>query len=135
MHPASGPYALRLLPERLAIVRLEGAAPVPQWAQSAGGFVSITRTRDELSIVVDEGAVPDDLPALRGYRALRVEGTLDPALVGVLVSIASPLADAGVPIFAISTHDTDYVLVRHAALDRAVRTLEGAGHRVGRDER
>ena len=67
---------------------------------------------------------------MRGYVAMRVEGTLAPELVGVLASLAKPLADAGIPILAIGTHDTDYVLVRAADLERAVGALQRAGHEV-----
>ncbi len=74
--------------------------------------------------------MPADLPHRGGRRALRVSGTLDHSLTGVLASIAAPLAEAGVPIFAISTWDTDYVLVADEDLDRAVRALTAAGHRV-----
>ena len=67
---------------------------------------------------------------MRGYVAMRVEGTLPPELVGVLVSLAKPLADAGIPILAIGTHDTDYVLVREVDVERAVDALRRAGHEV-----
>lgn len=92
--------------------------------------MSITRTADELSIVCEDAAVPEGTECLRGYVAMRVDGTLAPELVGVLVSLATPLADAGIPILAIGTHDTDYVLVRESDLERAVGALEHAGHEV-----
>lgn len=99
------------------------------WANGPG-FVSITRTDDELSIVCAEAVVPGDAECMRGYVAMRVEGTLAPELVGVLVSLAKPLADANIPILAIGTHDTDYVLVREVDLERAVGALQHAGHEV-----
>jgi hypothetical protein len=124
-------HRLRLLrvPGRLAVCRLSPADVVPSWANGPG-FVSITRTGDELSIVCAEVVVPQDTECMRGYVAMRVEGTLAPELVGVLVSLATPLADAGIPILAIGTHDTDYVLVREADLERAVGALQHAGHEV-----
>jgi len=124
-------HRLRLLsvPGRFAICRLSPADAVPSWANGPG-FVSITRTRDELSIVCADALVPDGTECMRDYVALRVEGTLAPELVGVLVSVATPLADAGIPILAIGTHDTDYVLFREADLDRAVGALQHAGHEV-----
>ena len=105
------------------------ADAVPPWANGPG-FVSITRTDDELSIVCADGLVPRDTQCMRGYVAMRVAGTLAPELVGVLVSLATPLSDAGIPILAIGTHDTDYVLVREADLDRAIGALQHAGHEV-----
>ena len=109
-----------LLKTELAIARLAADAPIPEWAR--GQFVSITRTADELSIV-SEG---------RGFRCLRIEGPLDFSLVGILASIAGTLAKAEVPIFAISTFDTDYILVREANLERAIEALERDGHVVRR---
>jgi hypothetical protein len=111
---------LELLKPEFAIARLEATAPVPEWAR--GEFVSITRTADELSIVC-EG---------RGFRCLKIEGPLDFSLVGVLASIADTLARTAVPIFAISTFDTDYILIGDAHLDRAMAALERDGHVVRR---
>ena len=90
----------------------------------------MTRTASELSIVCPDASVPAAVTAHRGWRAIAVDGTLDFALTGVLASLASPLASAGVSIFAVSTYDTDYVLVQQDALDRAVAALAAAGHRV-----
>ncbi len=123
---------LLLLPQRLAICRLAGNARLPKWAQSGAAFLSVTRTPDELSIVIDQDAAPDEIECLRGYRAFRIAGTIDPLLVGVLKSIATPLADAEVPIFAISTRDTDYVLVRESDVERSLSALRSAGFRVQR---
>jgi hypothetical protein len=89
----------------------------------------VTRTPSELSIVCREDAVPAGILANRGWRAIAVDGKLDFALTGILASLASPLAAAGVSIFAISTYDTDYVLVKQDTLERAIATLVGAGHR------
>jgi len=127
----AGFHRLRVLrlPGRYAVCRLSPADAVPSWANGPG-FVSITRTRDELSIVCADDVVPRSTECVRGYVAMRVEGTLAPELVGVLVSLAEPLADAGIPILAIGTHDTDYVLVREADLDRAVGALRHVGHEV-----
>ena len=74
--------------------------------------------------------VPDGVRAQRGWRALAVEGPLDFALTGVLAAVAVPLAEAGISIFAVSTYDTDYVLVRADRLADAVAALRGAGHSV-----
>jgi hypothetical protein len=120
---------IHVLTGRYAVCRLEAHAPIPKWARGAN-FVSITRTPDELSIVCEEATVPRGTRAETGYAALMVEGPLAPELVGVMVSLLTPLAEAGVSIFAISTFDTDYVLVRDAQLDRAIAALHGAGHVV-----
>ena len=119
---------LSVLPETLAICRLDRETAIPVW--TTGKFVSITRTSDELSIVCDERAVPSGVKADRGWRALKIEGPLDLALTGVLASIAVPLAEAKINIFAISTFDTDYVLVKAEKLNRALGVLRSAGHAV-----
>ena len=120
---------LRVVPGRFAVCRLAAGDPMPDWARD-GSFISITRARDELSIVCDDETVPAGIVAERGFSALGVEGTLAPDLVGVMVSLASPLAEASVPILAIGTYDTDYVLVRETDLTRAIDALRRAGHEI-----
>lgn len=120
---------LRVLPEPLAIARLPAGADVPTWA-TRGSFISIIRTEHELSVVAPAAGVPSHAKAERGWRALHVVGTLDFALTGVLAAITAPLAEAEIPVFALSTYDTDYVLVREAMLETALDALRGAGHTV-----
>lgn len=117
---------LQIMPQRLAVARLDPAADLPAWLPR-DGFLSITRTSDELSIVVDEQALPGRVTAETGWRMLKVLGPLDFSLVGVLASLANPLAAAGVSIFAISTYDTDYLLVREAQFPLALAALAEAG--------
>lgn len=123
--------ALRLtvLDDMLAIARLDPDAPVPPWAWT-GEVVSVTRTAAELSVVCREDAVPADVRCERGWRCLRAEGPFDFDLTGILASLCSPLAAAAVPIFAFSTFDTDYLLVRADDLPRAIEALSTAGHRI-----
>jgi hypothetical protein len=121
---------LTVLGERLSICRLDASEEVPVWA-TGSSFFSVTRTRDELSVVCPEDVVPEGISRERGWRAFRLEGTFDLSMVGVLASVASPLAKAGASIFVASTFDTDYVLVREEQLDLAVDTLRASGHRVG----
>lgn len=109
---------------------MDAGDEVPAWA-TVGPFFSVTRTRGELSVVCPENVVPEDISCERGWRALRLEGPFDLSMVGILASVASPLAEVGASIFAISTFDTDYVLVMEEQLDLAVDTLRARGHRVG----
>ena len=120
---------LTVLPGRFAVCRLEPGDEIPAWAR-AGPFSSVTRTADELSVVAPEDAVPQDVRSERGWRCLKVDGVLDFALTGILVSLAAPLAAAGVPAFAVSTYDTDHLLVREADLPTALDALSARGHRV-----
>jgi hypothetical protein len=117
---------LRLLPGRFAICRLPADAPLPVWAFHAGAtHYSITRTPHELSVVCDEDDVPPSVDrAERGWRAFELRGPIPFETTGVIAGLTAPLAAAGVPVFVLSTHDTDYVLVKELVLERAVSALE-----------
>jgi hypothetical protein len=120
------PYCI--LPGRYAVCRLAPEADLPDWAGPAKsmGLLSITRSSDELSIVIAEEHVPDRVRAERGFRALKVIGPLPFDLVGLLARLASALADAGIPIFVISTFETDFILVPQARLDDATDALQSS---------
>lgn len=122
----------RALAERLAICRLAPDSPIPVWALE-GEFFCVVRTHEELSIVcVEYPGLEDQLPqgALveREWAAFKLEGPFPFSMTGVLASFVQPLADAKVPIFAISTFDTDYVLIKRETLPQALAALGGAGH-------
>lgn len=129
---------LRLLPDVYALTQLPADAPTPPWAERIAGdaLLSIARTPTELSIVAPESHLPADHPRHGGWRCLAVRGPLDLALVGIMASIAGPLAAARVPIFPIATYDTDYILVPDALLARARDALRTAGHdiEIARDD-
>ena len=131
MTPIQHRLRVGIVPGRFGICRLSPSSATPEWADGPG-FVSITRTTDELSVVCAEDRVPSGVACERGFAAMRVEGTLAPDLVGVLTSLARPLADAGIPILAIGTYDTDYVLVRERDVHLAMAALGKAGHDVSR---
>ena len=120
---------LSLLSGSFGICRLEPEATIPDWA-NAGDFMSITRTSDELSIVCAGANVPEGVKADCGWRCFKVEGPLDLSLTGVLASLVSPLAEARINIFAISTFDTDYLLVKEEKISRATEVLIRSGHRL-----
>ncbi len=126
------PVRLRVLPGRLAVARLGPTDDVPAWAWT-GAITSITRTPTELSILCDDEAVPEDVTAARRWRALQVTGPLDFGLVGVLARITETLASVEASIFAVSTYDTDLVLVPEGELSQSVEALARAGYRVVRD--
>jgi hypothetical protein len=120
---------LSVLGERLAVCSLDPRTQIPAWAASAP-FFSVTRTFDELSVVCPEEHVPAGITCERGWRVLKLEGPLDFGLVGVLASVAAPLAESGVGVLAIATYDTDYVLVKEEQLDLATAALRERGHEV-----
>lgn len=119
---------LTLFPNRLAVARLAADAVIPQWPR--GTFVSITRTPDELSIVCDEDAVPEDVQAERGWRALQLHGPIPFETTGVAAALTAPLAEKRISVFLVSTFDTDWLLVKDSALDRAVDVLRDAGYEI-----
>ncbi len=116
-----------MLPQTLAVCQLPPGAPIPPWA-SQGEFFSVTRTADELSIVCHESVVPDGIKAERNWVALKLAGPFPFSMTGVLASFVKPLAEQKIPIFAIATFDTDYVLVDREHLKSALQALAAAGH-------
>ena len=112
------------------IVQLAADSSVPRWALGSCPFSAVVRTEHELSIVFPLDRLPTDLKGGRSWACLRVEGPFDFSEIGVLASLAAPLAEASVSIFAVSTYDTDYLLVQESQLAAARIALEAAGHRV-----
>jgi uncharacterized protein len=119
----------RLLRGSYAIVRLAPDAPVPEWA-TRGDFTSITRSAEELSIVCPAANVPLAVDPGPHWICLKLEGPFRFSQTGVLLSFIEPLSNNGVPIFAISTYDTDYVLVPHDHTRQALDLLRDAGHEL-----
>lgn len=111
---------------RLAVCRLAPDDAVPAWPR--GAFVSITRTPQELSIVCDEAAVPDDVQAERGWRAMQLEGPIPFETTGVAAGLASALAARQISLFLVSTYDTDWLLVKETSLEAAAAALRDAGY-------
>ena len=132
---------------RLAVLRLPSSHPIPSWILAAASasasdknhFLSITQTRDELSLVCPESIVPpqadnnnngnsNDLIMEKGWISFKVQGPLDFAWTGILAGLATPLAEQGVSIFAISTFDTDYILVKQEMMDKTAQVFTELGH-------
>jgi hypothetical protein len=110
-----------------AVLRLAPDADVPS-SLLVPPFHSVTRTHAELSVVCPENAVPEGARAETGWALLALAGPFPFEMVGVLASVLVPLAEAEVSIFALSTFDTDYVLVKREKLEDAVAALAAAGH-------
>jgi uncharacterized protein len=123
-------FTLTQLPARFAIVQLPADAPIPDWALLPQPFVTISRTGTELSIVCPQSAAPADVKAQRDWVCLRIEGPFNFSEIGVLSSVAEPLAESAVSIFAISTYETDYLLIHSEQLTTAKEALCTAGHQV-----
>ena len=123
------PLKFRRLPDTFAICRLAPHAPLPA-AVAGTPFVSITRTAEELSIVCPATQFPQNAKCELPWICFKLEGPFPFSLTGVLASVIDPLAQSGIPIFAISTFDTDYVLVKEESAESALETLLAAGHEL-----
>jgi len=110
-----------------ANVRLAPDANVPTWA-AKGEFTSISRTADELSIVCPADNLPRDVDTQHHWVCLKLEGPFPFSQTGVLLSFIEPLSSNGIPIFAISTYDTDYVLIQEQFWGMSLSALQQAGH-------
>ena len=127
--PPRHPLKFCRLPSPYAIVRLEPKTPVPEWAQK-GEFTSITSTADELSIVCPTANVPAGIHSPHRWTCLKLEGPFAFSLTGILLSFIQPLSDNAIPIFAVSTYDTDYVLIQEEFSEKALSILQQAGHEL-----
>ncbi|NIO12166.1 MAG: ACT domain-containing protein [Deltaproteobacteria bacterium] len=121
--------SLSLLPGRFAVCRLGPNEAIPQWVFFTS-FWSVTRTDEELSLILPEELVLSSWKAEKGWRCLKVLGPLDFSITGIIASLSTALAEAGVSILAISTYDTDFLLVRSGDVDRAKEAITEHGHRI-----
>ncbi len=125
---------ISVVPGQYAIARFSAKAKFPRDVFSGKGFVSVTRTAEEISIVCETSALealrPDSIDA--GWSLVKLEGPLDFSLTGILESLAAPLAKASISIFAVSTYETDYVLVKEGNRDRALEALAASGFEIAR---
>jgi uncharacterized protein len=112
------------------VCRFPASSSIPAWATVAGHFSSITRTEDELSLVCLLESAPKDIQQEIRWTCFKIEGPFSFSTVGILNSCITPLAQAEIPIFALSTYDTDYVLVKEDDAERATEALQRAGHRL-----
>lgn len=115
------------VPGSFAICRLPSRAAAPEWALR-GSFFSVTSTAEELSIVCPATQVPSDIAHENGWSCLKLEGPFPFSETGILTSFVQPLSERAIPIFAVSTFDTDYVLVKQDWVEKAVQALREAGH-------
>lgn len=120
---------LEILSHTLGVAKLEPTSSLPSWAME-GEIWSVTRTSEELSIVCLQENIPEGITVESGWRALKVQGPLDFGLTGILAAITKPLAEAEISIFAVSTYDTDYVLVKQEKIQEAATVLQKASFTV-----
>ncbi len=119
---------LSVLPQKYAVCRLDPNGPIPYWALLGDDFISLTRTKVELSVACLQENVPDEVKASRGWRCAKVEGSFSLDQSGVHVSLAIPLAEKGISILSVATYETDHLLIKEEDLEAAIQVLEEAGH-------
>lgn len=132
------PLRFRVFQGPYGVARLSRTKEIPPWAalpsasepSASGDFYSLTVTDEEVSVVTAEHRIPEEAKAERSWSLLKVEGPLDFSLTGILAEIATILSTASIPIFAISTYDTDCILVKQDKVQEATAALKGAGHTV-----
>lgn len=127
--PITHRLTLTVLSDFFAVCRLDAGAAVPAWATS-GEFFSITRTAEELSVVCQQAVVPDGVRCERDWRCVQAAGPIPFSAVGVMASLVQPLAEVGISVFAVSTFDTDYLLVKGTDLAQAFDVWRWCGHTV-----
>ncbi len=115
------------LEKKYSVCKLQASEKIPDLK---GNFFSITKTSDEISIIIEEGSEPVGAEVEKGWKALKVMGVLDFSLTGVLNQLTDPLAQAKISIFALSTYDTDYLLVKESSLSQVCQVLEHAGIKI-----
>ena len=120
---------LRLLADLFGVVKLTPPQPFPVWLNGASIFF-VSQTEDEYVIMCPQDLIPGEISANKGHRCLRVEGDLAFNEVGVVAGVSKPLADAGISLLLISTHDRDYVLVHQRDLTAAIDIYQKAGFTV-----
>ncbi|MPY78602.1 MAG: ACT domain-containing protein [Actinophytocola sp.] len=125
--------AIDVRPGEYSVARLDASEPLPAGLFDADtdALLSVTRSRDEISLVCPtDTALPDGARTEDGWRLLTVRGPLEFTLTGIIAALSSELASAGVPLFTLSTFDTDHLLVKQVDLARAVDALRLSGHEV-----
>ena len=120
---------LQVLEGRYGIVRLDGDAAIPTWADGAG-FVSITRNGDELSITCRVERIPASVRADLDWVCLRFVGPFAFGETGIVLSVVKPLSENGLGVFLVSTFDGDCLLLKSEDLEAGKRLLATAGHTV-----
>lgn len=121
--------ALKTLDGAYAIARLDRSAPIPSWAEG-DGFVSVSRSGDELSVVCRSERVPAEIQHDAGWVSFKFQGPFAFDETGIALAVIQPLSDAGIGIFLVSTFDTDYLLLKQENVNQAVALLTQAGHTV-----
>jgi hypothetical protein len=121
--------SLQILNDKYAIYRFDVDPSLPDWIKDSD-FYSITKTKDELSVVCKQSGSLDNCEISKDWRVLKIAGQLDLSLIGIIAEISGILRDNKIPIFTISTFETDYILVKSKDLNTAIDSLEANGYEI-----
>jgi uncharacterized protein len=127
MAAAEDPIHFSVLEGKFCMAKLPPGSDLGSWS-SGGAFCSTTCSDEEISIVCIEDTAPPFAEIERNWKGLKVQGPLDFALQGVLLSLLQPLSDAGIAVFVLSTYSTDYIFVKQYHLQKAIEALQAVGH-------
>ena len=120
---------LQILNDKYAICKFNVNSDLPDWVKDSD-FYSVTKTNDELSVVCKQSGSLDNCEISEDWQILKVAGPLDLSLIGIIAEISGTLRDNKIPIFTVSTFETDYILVKSKDLTRAVNSLKASGHKI-----
>jgi len=123
-------YRLLVLPEKYGVVKLDPSTEINTKGGNATELLAVVHTPEETTIVCQENFISPGKEAEKGWRALKVEGTLEFELIGVLASILTPLAEAGISVYTLSTYSTDFIMVKAKFLSKAIKALKKAGFEI-----
>ena len=120
---------ISLLPDNYSIYRFKSESEVPGWVYSSD-FYSITKTKDEISVVASQDDVAAGIISNPDWRVLKIAGPLEFSLIGIIADVSTTLKDKKIPIFIISTYDTDYILIKQKDLSSGMKALKEKGHKI-----
>jgi hypothetical protein len=119
-----------VLKKKYSVYRFKNESVLPAWIYSSD-FYSVTKTKDELSVVAAHNdSVPADIPCSINWKILKVTGPLDLSLTGIIADISNTLKEKNIPIFTLSTYETDYILVKQKDLNTGIKALRDRGHKI-----
>ena len=121
---------LIVLAKKYSVYKFKIESALPEWIYSSD-FYSITRTKDELSVVaIQNDPISEDIICSKDWRIIKIAGPLDFSLIGVIADITNIFKEEKIPILTISTHDTDYILVKQKDLNIGIKALSDKGHKI-----
>ena len=120
---------LSVLPDNYSIYKFKSESEIPDWINSSD-FYSVTKTKDEISVVGLQIDISINSICNRDWRVLKIAGPLDFSLIGIIADVSITLKNKNIPVFIISTYDTDYILIKQKDLTKGIKALKEKGHKI-----